>query len=456
MSRHEQTAATLYGSQASPDEQRRAFTTGRVPVAVYGLGKMGLPLAAVYAAVTGNVTGVDVDEAVVEALEAGDCPVENEPGLDTAIERTVASGALTATTDAESAAAEASVHVLLVPTLLDERDDPDLSSLVTLTRDISPYVDPGDLVVVESTVPPGTCEEVLWPIVESATQVPDGIGLAFCPERTMSGRALRDIRESYPKIVGGVDAESTRVAELIYGEITENEVYAAPDARTAECVKVFEGIYRDVNIALANELAAVAPELGVDVPRAIELANTQPFCDLHRPGIGVGGHCIPVYPYFLLDALDASAPMVRMARQINDSMPLYAVEQLQSELDGGDRPLAGASVAVLGVTYRPGVDEVRYSPAGPLAWALERRGARVYLVDPICSDFSTFQGTPVELEELPELDLDAAVLVTDHDAFDRIPWGGMDPMAVVDGRQALDLAGTGHRVRTIGDGSGGQ
>jgi UDP-N-acetyl-D-mannosaminuronic acid dehydrogenase len=217
-------------------------------------------------------------------------------------------------------------------------------------------------------------------------------------------------------------------------------------------VKVFEGLYRDVNIALANELGSLASELGVDVPEAIELANTQPFCDLHRPGIGVGGHCIPVYPYFLLDSIGKNAPLVELSRQINDGMALYAIDCLRNAMAGTDRPLDGASVAVLGVTYRPGVDEIRFSPAFPVVRELRQAGATVFLVDPVCSDLSAFEGTPARVEELHTLDLDAAVLVTDHDEFDRIAWDRMDPMVVVDGRQALSLEGSRHHVETIGDG----
>lgn len=454
MSRSKQTLAGLYGSTSTSENQRHQLTAGEVPVAVYGLGKMGLPLAAVYATVTGNVTGVDIDEDVVTAINNGDSPVENEPGLGALVERTVADGSLSATSDIESAAAEASVHVLLVPTLLDEQNSADLSAVIGLTLDIGPHLDPGNTVVVESTIPPGTCEEKLWPLLEQTASKPEEIGLAFCPERTMSGRALKDIQASYPKIVGGIDDESTRVAELVYGEITANEVHAAPDARTAECVKVFEGLYRDSNIALANELGTLADELGVDVSEAIELANTQPFCDLHRPGMGVGGHCIPVYPYFLLDSIESNAPMVELSRQINDGMPLYAIGRLREAMEKRDQTLAGADVAVLGVTYRPGVDEVRYSPAFPLVRELRQVGATVHLVDPICSDLSPFDGEPARVEELHTLDLDAALLVTDHEEFDRIDWSAMDPMVVVDGRQALNLRGTGHHVETIGYGSG--
>ena len=452
MSRTDQSVQRLYGAEADEAAQRSALTSGDVPVAVYGLGKMGLPLAAVYASITKNVTGVDIDESVVDAVQRGTSPVENEPGLETAIERSVEAGHLRASSDIDATADAASIHVLLVPTLLDDRDEPDLSTLVSLTRDVAMGLDPGDIVIVESTVPPGTCEDVLWPIVRRALPVDDVVGLAFCPERTMSGRALQDIRESYPKIVGGIDAESTRVAELIYSEITTNDVYAARDTRTAECVKVFEGLYRDVNIALANELATVASELQVDVTEVIELANTQPFCDLHTPGIGVGGHCIPVYPYFLLDSIDTSAPIIRMARQINDSMPQLAIEQIESTLAEQDRSIDGATIAVLGVTYRPGVDEIRNSPAFPIVRELDQRGANVHVVDPVCTQLDAFDGTPTALEDLAVLDLDAAVLVTAHDDFESIEWRSFDPMVIVDGRNALASEEIAHYVETIGDG----
>jgi UDP-N-acetyl-D-mannosaminuronic acid dehydrogenase len=237
---HPEGAVKLYDGAA--EQRAQQFRDGEVPVAVYGLGKMGLPLAAVYAETTGNVTGVDVDESIVESIEAGGCPVANEPGLGELTEHLVERGALTATTDGQTAAADASVHVIIVPTEVRDDGTVDLKALESAVATIAAGLDAGDLVVVESTVPPGTTAEVVAPTLASESNVDAGdFGVAFCPERTASGRALRDVRGAYPKVVGGIDAESTAVAELVYDAVTDNDVVPVTDATTAECVKVFEG-----------------------------------------------------------------------------------------------------------------------------------------------------------------------------------------------------------------------
>jgi UDP-N-acetyl-D-mannosaminuronic acid dehydrogenase len=451
---HETAVTSLYGTDATPSAQRRALMEGSVPVAVYGLGKLGLPVASVFAERTGNVTGVDVDPDVVEAIRAGECPVENEPGLPELVAELVADGALSATTDA--AVVDASVHVLVVPTLLDEDDDPDLSVLVSALRDLARGLTPGDLVLVESTVPPGTSRWMAGPVLRASSGLADGeFGVAFCPERTQSGRALQDVRGAYPKVVGGTDDESGRAAALVYDELVDNEVVRVADATTAECVKLFEGVYRDVNIALANELARLADDLAVDVGEAIRVANTQPYCDIHSPGPGVGGHCIPYYPHFLTDAVDTDAPLIEQARATNDAMPTFTVQKLSELLEATGKSTAGARVAILGLTYRPGVPEVRKSPGVEVAHVLAGMGAEVCGVDPFADRIREAVSIPLvgpdRFEELAR-DLDAAVMVTPHREFEAFEWSRMPPMVVVDGRDALNLSDTDHVVYTIGDG----
>lgn len=445
----------LYGGSASDARRRAALENGSVPIAVYGLGKMGLPLAAAFADATGNVVGADTDEQVVRAVTRGDCPVENEPGLPALVRERVEAGDLTATTDPAHAADAATVHVVIVPTTLDQNGSADLEPLGAVTRDIATGLKPGDLVVVESTVPPGTCAEVVHPVLERESGLPKGFGLACCPERSMSGQALSDIRGRYPRIVGGVDAESTRAAALLYDHLTSNEVLTVADATTAEAVKVFEGVYRDVNIALANELARFTDELDIDVNEAIDAANTQPYCDIHTPGAGVGGHCIPVYPQFLTEGLETSAPLLRTARHVNDWMPVFVVRKLREELAREGRELADASVLVLGLTYRPGVAELRNSPGVAIVDHLADRGAEVYAVDPVVED-ADIPGTQLPLDAVTEGAFDGVVLATAHREFATIDWTALESpdgrLVVVDGRQALDLERTDHRVYTVGGG----
>jgi UDP-N-acetyl-D-mannosaminuronic acid dehydrogenase len=446
-----------YRAPASDEVFRRGFRDGDLTVAVYGLGKMGLPLAAVYADVTGTVVGADVDEAVVDAIEAGDCPVENEPGLPALVSDLVADDALRATGDPAAAATAADVHVLVVPTLVED-GDPDLSLLEAAVDDVASGLAPGDLVVVESTVPPRTCRDVVEPTLADASGLDhDAFGVAFCPERTASGRALEDIRGAYPKVVGGTDDAATTAATRIYRELNSEGVLPVADATTAEAVKVFEGVYRDVNIALANELATYADDLAIDVREAIATANTQPYCDIHDPGPGVGGHCIPYYPYFLFGEYDHESPLLRTAREVNDRMPAVAVGKLVDLLARQGVAPEDATVGVLGVTYRPDVKETRASPAIDVAEVLADLGARPLGVDPLLDDWSDLPLEPVALDDLAEADLDGVVLVTPHDAFDDLDWAALGgPLAVVDGRDALDddaLPRDDQRCHTIGSGT---
>ncbi|WP_049899986.1 nucleotide sugar dehydrogenase [Halococcus agarilyticus] len=448
----------LYGNNATAERQREAFRGGEVPVAVYGLGKMGLPLAAAYAEVCGNVTGADADSKVVASVDAGECHVGGEPGLDDLVADLVARDALSAT-DNRSAAATASVHVVIVPTRIDAGNAPDLSILESVIDDVARGLDPGDLVVVECTVPPKTCREVVVPRLERESGLALGeFGVAFCPERTSSGRALEDIRGAYPKIVGGIDDESARAATLCYEAINAKGVIEVSDATTAEAVKLFEGVYRDVNIALANELARFTDDLAVDVREAIDTANTQPFCDIHDPGPGVGGHCIPYYPYFLLDGRDRDGPLLETARAVNDGMPDFVVEKLREEFGAEGSALDGARVLVLGLTYRPGVAETAATPAGPIVDGLSSAGAEVLCTDPLLDEYDEFDATPVAVADVTDRPLDGVVLVTPHEAFETIDWsaferrGDRDGLVVIDGRDSLDLSGTPHRTYTIGRG----
>jgi UDP-N-acetyl-D-mannosaminuronic acid dehydrogenase len=450
------TPTGLYGSSQSESRQRDRLTSGEFPVAVYGLGKMGLPLAAVYAETTGNAIGVDVDPGVVDAVADGESHVVGEPGLDALVAQQVDAGRLAATTDGPGAAETARIHVIIVPTLLDDDDEPDLSTVESVADDIAAGLAPGDLVIAESTLPPGTCRDVLEPHLAAESGLErDEFGLAFCPERTSSGTALRDIRGRYPKVVGGVDDESTRAAAIVYDELSENDVHTVSDATTAEAVKVFEGIYRDVNIGLANELGRLADELGISVREAIDTANDLPMCQLHDPGPGVGGHCIPYYPHFLLDRTDEPMDLTRTARRVNDRMPSVVVDRLERDLERVDTDLAGAAVVVLGLTYRPGVAETRASPAIGVIDTLLERGANVAGVDPLV-DPADYGARPVATDDLTEESFDAAVIVTPHETFDRIDWDALEATIVVDGRDAVDLSETAHRAYVVAGSSDGR
>lgn len=420
---------------------RQAVASGDVTIAVYGLGKMGLPLAAVFADAGARVIGADIDESVVATINQGVCHVTGEPGLPELVEKNVDEGRLSATSDLVRAAEEADVMIILVPTLLDRNNNPDMSIVRSVCADIAKGLGPGDFVIQESTVPPRTTRDMILPILEGSGHKIGEFGVAHCPERTASGRAIIDITGAYPKIVGGVDGASTETARALYLTINKKGVIAVSDATAAESVKVFEGLYRDVNIALANELAMVCDELGIDAREVFDAANTQPYSHIHAPGCGVGGHCIPVYPYFIINTVEASTDMLMLARRINDSMPAYTVDLLEGALAKLGVGLSGARVLVLGVTYRGDVNETRFSPAIDLISELKRRGAEVFAYDPVLGEgVQRFGAIPSDLNSIDSID--AILLASDHAEFKEIDWDILDRRmrhkVVVDGRNILD------------------
>jgi nucleotide sugar dehydrogenase len=355
-------------------------TTGTV--AVVGAGKMGLPLGAQFASHGWSVIAVDVNPEVVESINAGRSHVGDEPGLAELVGRVHAEGRLRATLDAASAAREADVVVLIVPVMLDAEQRPDYRYMDAAVASIAPGIHAGITVIFETTLPIGDTRRRFAPALEAASGlVADrDFFVAFSPERLFSGAVLENLAV-YPKLVGGISPASTDRAARFYAGVLDAEVVAMSSSEAAEFSKLADTTYRDVNIALANEFAWAADLHGIDVQEVIAAANSQPYSHIHQPGIGVGGHCIPVYPHLLL----ARAPglsLVETARRVNDGQVDRALAILDPLVGG----LAGAPVLVLGVTYREGVKELAYSRGTALIAALRAAGALVSAFDPLLTD----------------------------------------------------------------------
>ena len=355
-------------------------------VAVVGAGKMGLPLAAQFASHGWDVIAVDIDPGVVAAINEGRSHVDDEPGLAELVATAHDDGMLRATTDGAAAAREADVVVLIVPVMLDAQSRPDHRHMDAATDSIAPGIHAGSLVVYETTLPVGDTRGRYAPRLEAASGLraevdgDEGFLLAFSPERLYSGAALRNLA-TYPKLVGGIGPFSRDRAAAFYDSVLDAEIVAMSSAEAAEFSKLADTTYRDVNIALANEFANYADRIGVDMTEVIAAANSQPYSHIHQPGIGVGGHCIPVYPHFLLDRAPELS-LVARAREVNDGQVDVAVGALRSELGS----LEGVGVLVLGLTYRHGVKELAYSRALPLIERVGAAGARVLAYDPLLTD----------------------------------------------------------------------
>jgi nucleotide sugar dehydrogenase len=429
-----------------------------VKITVVALGKIGLPLAVQFASRGHRVIGADVNLDVVQLVNRGVEPFPGEAHLAEKLAEVVADGRLQATTDTATAVAASEAVVLVVPLFVDAEGLPDFGWMDAATRDVARGLKPGTLVSYETTLPVGTTRNRYLPMLQEGSGLTHGqdFHLVFSPERVLTGRVFEDLRK-YPKLVGGIDDAAGVRGEDFYRAVLDfddrgdlprpNGVWNLGSAEAAELAKLAETTYRDVNIGLANEFARFASTHGIDVHRVIEASNSQPYSHIHRPGIAVGGHCIPVYPRLYLWN-DPDATIVRAARERNAGMPGYAV----GVLEGAHGDLSGQRVVVLGASYRGGVKETAFSGVFPLVDGLRSRGAQVVVHDPLYSDeeleklgFTPYAlGTPV----------DAAVVQTDHAAYRTLTPAELPGVrTVVDGRASLPSAEwAGVTVRVLGRG----
>jgi nucleotide sugar dehydrogenase len=406
-------------------------------VAVVGLGHIGLPLAVQYASRGHEVLGIDIDERIIATLNGGTSPHLDEAALVDRVPQLVADGRLRATTWTGADLAGIEVVVVIVPVVVDAARQIDFAPIDAATRDIARRIGPETLVVYETTLPVGTTRNRFGPMLTegSGLVLDEQLFLAFSPERVLVGRVFLDLQR-YPKIVGGTSDESTRRAVDFYRSALDEgtEVWAVANAETAEMTKLAETTYRDVNIAYANELAIVASRHGIDVSEVIGAANSQPYSHIHQPGVGVGGHCIPVYPHFLFND-DPALRIPPLAREINEGMGRFTVDLVEDRIGSLD----GQPVLVLSVAYRDDVREDAFSSAFRLRDELRAAGADIHAHDPYFDDdhLRSLGFEPWSFESA--VPVRVAILQAGHAAY-----RDMDPSAipglelVVDGRNVLD------------------
>ncbi|AQP48804.1 nucleotide sugar dehydrogenase [Tessaracoccus aquimaris] len=414
-------------------------------IAVVALGKIGLPLAVQFADSGHEVIGADVNQAVVDLVNAAKEPFPGEAHLQEKLSELVPSGRLRATTDTSAAVAESDAVVVVVPLFVNEEGVPDFGWMDEATRNIAAGLKPGTLVSYETTLPVGTTRNRWKPMLEEGSGLTEGqdFHLVFSPERVLTGRVFEDLRK-YPKLIGGLSEAGAERARAFYEAVLSfderpdlqrgNGVWDLGSAEAAEMAKLAETTYRDVNIGLANEFAKFAGKSGIDVYQVIEASNSQPYSHIHRPGIAVGGHCIPIYPRLYLWT-DPDATVVETARRANAGMPAYAVDMAARVV--GD--LAGKRVAVLGAAYRGGVKETAFSGVFPVVAELRARGAEVAVNDPMYSDeeIARFGWAPYHFGE----EADLAILQTDHAEYRALAASDLPGVTtIVDGRRSLDPA----------------
>ena len=395
-------------------------------ICVIGLGYVGLPAAVMFASNGHAVRGVDINSSLVESIRSGDVG-QSEPDLSIRLKEVLDGGQFKVATSPSSA----DVFVIAVPTPVGPDHSPDLTYVVNACRSVAGELSRGDLVIVESTIPPGaTRGEISDTLEESGLTAGADFSLAYCPERVLPGNIVKEIVEN-DRIIGGVDKESTGRAADLYRSFVTGELRET-DAATAEMVKLAENTYRDVNIALANNLANLSESVGVNVWNVVEMANLHPRVNIHTPGAGVGGHCIPVDPWFLVAADEESSSLIRLSREVNDGQPAI-VARLASEALGD---IDNARVAVLGAAYKANVTDARESPTTDLTSRLADHGLTVAVTDPHVTSFSS-EIVPAD-EALGDADI--AILVVGHSEYARLE---PDRVArLMRGRLILDTTNT--------------
>jgi len=401
---------------------------------VLGLGYIGLPTASTFATHGLKVTGVDTNTRVLGLLQSGEIHIQ-EPGLRTLVQAAFHSGNLLLSEQPEPADA----FIIAVPTPILEDKKSDMAFVRAAAESIVPHLRRGSLVVLESTSPPQTTTRLLAPILErSGLRAGPDFHLAYTPERVLPGQILRELIEN-ARVIGGIDRASAEAGRDLYAKFVRGEILLT-DATTAEMVKLMENTFRDVNVALANEFSRLAERFGVDVWEAIDLANRHPRVRILRPGPGVGGHCISVDPWFLVEAAPDLSCLIRQARQVNDDQPAHAAGLIERALGG----LEGRRIAALGLTYKPDVDDLRESPAIQVAAALAGAGALVATFDPFAPAAEAPGCTSAPNLEAALQEAEAIALLVDHQAFRQL-----SPRAVaaaMPGRIAIDCRGVWDRA----------
>ena len=418
----------------------------RMRIAVVALGKIGLPLAVQFASKGHEVIGVDVNPRTVELVNEGKEPFPGEAHLAEKLAELVPAGRLRATTDYAEAIPGVDAVVVVVPLFVnDETWQPDFGWMDEATKSLAAHLTPGTIVSYETTLPVGTLRGRFKPMIEQISGLEEGrdFTLIFSPERVLTGRVFVDLRR-YPKLVGGLSEDGTRRGIALYQQLLDfdvredlpqpNGVWDMGSAEAAEMAKLAETTYRDVNIGLANQFAVYADKIGVDVQRVIDACNSQPYSHIHRPGIAVGGHCIPVYPRLYLST-DPDASVVRTARSFNATMPQYVVDRAKEIL--GD--LTGLRVVVLGASYRGKVKETAFSGVFPTVDALRAAGAQVLVQDPMYTDeeLEGFGWQPYHLGE----NVDVAIVQADHPEYSKLTPADLPGVRLLlDGRRVTNPA----------------
>lgn len=380
--------------------------------------------------------GADLDKNKVELINKSECPLKNEEMLPELLAKYVKEGKLVATTDLEYAAKNSDIKVIIVPLIIDENKKPDFSAIISVSELIGKTLKKDDIVIDSTTMPIGATRNVIGNILEkkSGLKMGEDFYLVYTPEQTMNPHVIKDITEEYEQVIGGVNKKSAEKVKAIYEKINKKGVIIVRNCETAEMIKLSGvGLYRYVNIALATEIAKVCEKFDIDFVEVMKKTNLIHYFNLHKPTIGLGGHCLPVYPYFVLNELE-SFDLLKDSMKINENSPIHSIEIIKKFFGS----FFDKKIAILGLSFRGGLKEDRFSPTYKIVEILKNEGAEIFIHDPFYSKEELERKTgvkPIDLEELTKID--GVIVATDHQEYKKIDFP-KSLKFVFDGKSFLD------------------
>jgi len=427
------------------DDVEKALKSQTLRVCVVGIGRIGLPTALLFAKSGLDTIGVDINESLVQNINSGIYPLKDELGIEEIFNDVIINKKFSATTKIEDAVPNSDLILLSLPTPMDENNIPDYSALRSVATKLSKILSPNSLVIVESTIEPGFIEdEMVSTILKSGRlKIGENFFIGVCPENANPGEILHDFT-NLPRLVGGINNHVTKLIKMIYGFVFSVELVEMPDCKTANAVKLTTNVFRDVNIAFVSELSLMFEKLGIDTMKVLEAAKKKYNFQIHYPGAGVGGPCLPINSYQLLNSAKRAGvklSMIESGRKINEKMPDHVVKLTSDAFKESNKSLQNSDILILGVSYKPNVKDIQLSPAEKIIKKLQNLGANVYVYDPYFSSENVFG---IKVEEnldyiLPKMD--AAIIVTAHDDFKKIKISSFTKMKspiLIDTRGIID------------------
>ena len=406
------------------DEVRNSLVTKSLKVCIVGIGRIGLPTALSFAQAGLQTIGADINEKLVDSINAGNFPLKDEPGYEDIFNSVRKNGNFSATTDINEAISKSNVILLSLPTPMDENNIPIYLALESVGKQLSQTLQSNSLVVVESTIEPGFIENVMIKRIEgdSGLHVGKNFTIGVCPENANPGEILHDFT-GLPRLVGGMDEQTTKIIALIYDFVFSVELVTMPDCKTANAVKLTTNVFRDVNIAFVNELSLMFEKLGIDTLKVLDAAKRKYNFQIHYPGAGVGGPCLPINSYQFLNTakrIGSELNIIKHSRAINEKMPDHIINLTLDGFKKCNKTIKDSTVLILGVSYKPDVKDIQLSPAEIIINKLKALGAKIRIYDPYYKDNQVF-GIDVEhnIQDILS-DVDASIIVTAHKEFQEI------------------------------------